>query len=150
IPPSQPEGPQFWSKAPIPAEVLQSLNELPRPWIIGAPSAAWEMKRWPVEYWCELIKQLRTSFILLGGPEDRFIAEIASVAPDRTLNLAGRLSLVESSTLVQLADLVISGDTGILHVADLMERPTLALIGPTAFGYPSRRNSIVLEVPVSD
>lgn len=150
LPTTQPEGPQFWSEAPLPQDVLRSLNDLPRPWVVAAPSAAWEMKRWPVEYWCELIKQLKTSFILLGGPEDRFISEIASAASERTLNLAGRLSLVESAALVKLADLVISGDTGILHVADLMERPTLALIGPTAFGYPSHPASMVLEVPVSD
>lgn len=149
LPTTQPQGPQFWSEASLPSDVAQILKELPRPWVIAAPSAAWEMKRWPIEHWRELIQKLGMSCILLGGPEDRFISEIAAAAPERTINLAGRLSLTESATLVKHADLVISGDTGLLHVADLMERPTLALIGPTAFGYPSRSNSVVLEIPVS-
>jgi len=147
---SQPEGPQFWSKAGLPPDILKRLETLPRPWVVAAPSAAWEMKRWPIEHWRALVRELRgASIIFVGGPDDDFISEIAAAAPERTLNLAGRLTLNESAALVKKADLVVSGDTGILHVADLMERPTLALIGPTAFGYPSRRTSIVLEVPVS-
>lgn len=146
---TQPPGPQFWSKKALPPAIQSELDGLPKPWVIAAPSAAWEMKRWPRNHWKKLIQELKTTVILLGGPDDHFVQEIADAAPERSLNLAGRLKLEESTTLIQFADLVISGDTGLLHVADLMERPTIALIGPTAFGYPSRENSRVLEVPNS-
>jgi ADP-heptose:LPS heptosyltransferase len=145
-----PSGPQFRSTAGIPADVLEDLEALPRPLVAAAPSAAWEMKRWPLAHWKKLIGLLpETGFVFLGGPEDRFLDDLAAQAPGRTLNLAGRLSLAQSASLLELADLVIANDTGILHVADQMERPTLALIGPTAFGYPSHATSETLEIDLT-
>ena len=64
------------------------------------------------------------------------------------MNLAGKVSLVETSRVIERASLVVSNDTGSLQVADQMERPTIALIGPTAFGYPSHATSIYLENPL--
>lgn len=146
----QPGGAQFRSRAETMEGVLNKLgaelSTLKRPWVIACPSAAWEMKRWPVNHWIKLIKKLPESIIFLGGNEDLFINELSEVAPERTRNFAGRLSLLESSALIELSDLVISADTGLLHVADQMEKPALALIGPTAFGYPSRATSEVLEI----
>lgn len=114
--------------------------------IVLAPSAAWELKRWPVDHWKELITTMsEESFILLGGPQDDFCEDIAQAAPDRVLNLAGQLNWMESAQAVSWSKMTISGDTGILHVADFLGRPTIGLIGPTAFGYPSRAKSLVIE-----
>jgi ADP-heptose:LPS heptosyltransferase len=134
----------------LPSDVTAALKSIPRPWIVLAPSAAWPMKRWPIEHWQSLVATLNdASFLLLGGPEDTFLSEIQQKAPGRTINLAGRLNLSQSSALLKQADLVIANDTGLLHVADQLERPTLALIGPTAFGYPSHNSSQVLEIELS-
>ncbi len=112
-----------------------------------APSAAWKMKRWPVENWKRLVELLPNyQFLILGGPQDSFCQEIADVAPLRVINSAGKVSLLESCCLVFLSEFVISGDTGILHVADLFNIDGLALIGPTAFGHPSGERMRVLEV----
>jgi heptosyltransferase-2 len=112
-----------------------------------APSAAWELKRWPIEYWVKLIQLLPLQqFTLLGGPDDRFCQEIADSAPDRTLNLAGKLSWLESSKALDLSRALVSGDTGLMHISDFLGKPTIALIGPSAFGYPSRSKSHVLEI----
>jgi heptosyltransferase-2 len=144
---SVPAGPQFFSRAALPQDVLSKIGELRRPLIALAPAAAWKMKRWPVAHWKALVTEMpEAGFILLGGAEDRFVSEIADVAPDRCLNLAGRLKLSETSGVLGMSDLVIANDTGLLHVADQMERPTLALIGPTAFGYPSHATSEALEL----
>lgn len=110
-----------------------------------APSAAWPMKRWPLTHWKELIADSSKNFVILGGPGDTFCEELRAVAPDRCLNLAGKLSLIESCAVLLFAEQVISADTGLLHAADLLARPTIALIGPTAFGYPSHKNAQVLE-----
>jgi heptosyltransferase-2 len=115
--------------------------------IVLAPSAAWEMKRWPIEHWRKLVQLLpEASFAILGGPDDQFVDSVAQVDRSRCLNFAGRLTLAQSSALLHHADLVIANDTGILHVSDQMERPTIALIGPTAFGYPSHRSSVTEEI----
>ncbi len=111
------------------------------------PSANWEMKRWPISHWQKLILLLPDyRFILLGGPADTFNEQIRSVAPDRVTNLTGKAGLIESCYLVHQSHAVVSGDTGFMHAADLFGIPTLALIGPTAFGFPSAPASEVLSV----
>lgn len=100
------------------------------------PSAAWEMKRWPIEHWKKLIEILPDfHFAVLGGKEDLFCQELVDVNPTRVWNLAGKLSLIESCKLVSIANLVISADTGLLHVADVIGTKGLSLMGPTAFGF---------------
>jgi heptosyltransferase-2 len=112
-----------------------------------APSAAWEMKRWPLEHWKELILALDSQeFVILGGPGDHFCKKLEEIAPDRVKNLAGQLSLLESCYVVDQVALTVSADTGLLHVADLLGRKGVALIGPTAFGYTSSKLIKILEV----
>ncbi|MES2963228.1 MAG: glycosyltransferase family 9 protein [Bdellovibrionota bacterium] len=145
--PVVPSGPQYFPRTSLPNDVESALLSLPKPYVALAPSAAWEMKRWPIEHWISLMNGLpHASFLLLGGPEDEFLTELALAVPGRTLNLAGRLSLVQSATLLHSCALTIANDTGMMHVADQMERPTIALIGPTAFGYPSHSKSRALEI----
>lgn len=142
-----PEGPQYFPDAKLPAEIEEKLRQLAKPLVALAPSAAWEMKRWPIAHWVSLMQALpEASFVLLGGPADTFLAELERAVPGRTLNLAGRLSLAQSASLLNSCALTIANDTGIMHVSDQMERPTIALIGPTAFGYPSHAKSKALEI----
>src|SRR6185312_10157368 len=65
------------------------------------------------------------------------------------INFAGKLSWLECLKVVDQANLVIAGDTGLMHAADLLGRPTLALVGPTAFGFPKKLSSRILEVPLT-
>lgn len=114
--------------------------------ILFAPSAAWELKKWPAEYWRELIQLLPQFKIgLLGGPDDHF-EDLVSVAPERVQNFAGKMNWSETTQAIYDCRLVVSADTGALHIADNFNKKTVALIGPTAFGFPSRPNSSVLEV----
>ncbi len=112
-----------------------------------APSAAWQMKRWPEEHWRTLIAQLghEIPIELVGGPEDKFMSGLTENSPN-IRNRAGQLSYAETQNLVRGASLVISADTGVLHLADYWARPTIGLIGPTAFGYTTRKSSQILEV----
>lgn len=111
------------------------------------PSANWEMKRWSVEHWKSLIKLLSDhKFIVLGGPTDSFCEDICSAAPERTINMAGKSSIMGSSYIISQSKFVISGDTGFLHSADMFNIPTIALMGPTAFGFPCKATSEVLSL----
>lgn len=115
-----------------------------------APSAAFFLKRWPKDYWKELIQLLPGErFVLLGGPEDSFIEDIHAIAPDRVLNLAGKCSLQVSSAIVSLSKAVVSNDTGLLHVAEQLGKRTIALMGPAPFGFPSRSSTQILEMNLS-
>lgn len=114
------------------------------------PSAAWEMKRWPLDHWKNLIALLpEFNFVVLGGNEDLFCQELADIDAARVKNLAGKLSLVESCQLVQKSALVISADTGLLHVADVLGVKAISLMGPTAFGFTMSSLIKTLEVDLS-
>lgn len=118
-----------------------------RPYVALAPSAAYFLKRWPVPHFKQLVEKMpEVSFVLLGGPEDRFIEEIEKVAPTRTLNLAGKASLTVSAALVQKARVLVSNDTGLLHVGEQLGKPTVALMGPAPFGFPSRPSTKIMEL----
>jgi len=120
------------------------------PDVVLVPSAAWEMKRWPLQHWKSLIALLpELRFAVLGGPGDDFCEQLEQSAPERVRNFAGRLSLLESAAIVGQAKLTVSADTGLLHVADQLKKPCLALIGPTAFGYPSNPTSEVIEIELA-
>ncbi|WP_065219638.1 MULTISPECIES: glycosyltransferase family 9 protein [Butyricimonas] len=111
------------------------------------PSANWEMKRWPVSHWQQVIQLMpEYRFIILAGPTDTFCETIKAIAPERVNNLAGKTSLLESCYLVKQSNLVISGDTGFLHAADLFHSRSIALMGPTAFGFPSGKEAEIMEV----
>lgn len=115
--------------------------------IILVPSAAWEMKRWPLPHWKKLIEIMPGHhFVVLGGREDHFCEELKAIAPGRVENLAGKLSLVESCALIEKSRLVISADTGLLHVADVLGVKALSLMGPTAFGFTTGPQIKTMEV----
>jgi ADP-heptose:LPS heptosyltransferase len=115
-------------------------------WIALAPSASYQLKRWPVGHWCELVRSGREfRFALLGGPEDSFIEEIRQSAPDRCLNLAGKLPLAASAAIVPQTRALVSNDTGMMHVAEQLGHPCIALLGPAPYGYPGRSTTLIKE-----
>ncbi len=125
---------------------IKLLKEQPIKTITLVPSAAWELKRWPVEYWKRLVTLLPDfHFTILAGPTDDFCEEIVQADPKRVLNLAGKTSLLESFCVTAQSRYVVSGDTGFLHAADLFNIPGCAIIGPTAFGYPTGEKMIIFE-----
>lgn len=112
------------------------------------PSAAWDNKVWPKENWKSLIqKNPDVSFLILGGPEDKHLSDLGDLTNSESL--IGKLNIAESLAVISNSRLTIANDTGLLHGADLMSKPALALIGPTAFGYPSQKTSQWLEVDLS-
>ena len=78
--------------------------------------------------------------ILLGGPEDAKAGEeIAATDAIKIYNACGKFSLDESADLVRRAKLVVSNDTGLMHIAAAFKRPVISLWGNTVpeFGmYP--------------
>jgi heptosyltransferase-1 len=106
-------------------------------WIIVQPGARWLNKRWPAEHFASLIEKLADAnsaahFALLGGPEDQLLAEtISASSRSRCLNLTGKLSLPEMVEWIRLGELMLTNDTGPMHVAAALGRPVIGLFGPT-------------------
>lgn len=139
---------QSWNFEPA---VMEKVDQFVEPSdVVIVPSAAWEMKRWPLEHWKQLIKiSPQHHFVVLGGPQDTFCDELVALAPERVKNLAGKLSLVESCYAVQRSAYLLSADTGLLHVADILGKKGVAIIGPTAFGFPTSPLIEIVEVDLA-
>ncbi|MBL0334882.1 MAG: glycosyltransferase family 9 protein [Chitinophagaceae bacterium] len=105
--------------------------------VIGA---ALGTKQWPVAKWKEFCQKMNHPIVLLGGPEDAARGnEIAAVDDIKVYNACGKFSINESADLVRKAKLVITNDTGLMHIAAAYKRPVISLWGNTvpSFGmYP--------------
>jgi heptosyltransferase-1 len=106
-------------------------------WIVLQPGARWVNKRWPAEHFAELVRKLSMSrpdlnFAVLGGEDEAPLGRaITGVAPQRCLDLTGKLSLPEMVEWIRLSRLMITNDTGPMHVAAALAKPIVALFGPT-------------------
>ncbi len=106
-------------------------------WVVLQPGARWLNKRWPVESFAELLRRLAAArpdlrFAVLGGADDRPAgAAIANAASGRCLDLTGKLSLPEMVEWLRLSELMVTNDTGPMHVAAALGTPIVALFGPT-------------------
>jgi ADP-heptose:LPS heptosyltransferase len=96
---------------------------LPREWPVGeyAVLGHWLMKNAP-----------QAKLVLTGGPEERKkTGDLNRLLKGRGIDLGGKLSWAGLISLVSKAALVVSGNTGIMHVAAALGRPQVALHGPT-------------------
>lgn len=123
---------------------VQTKFQLPFEFIVLVPTAAYELKRWPIEHWSQLIEHNKDKkFVVLAGPNDHF-AEPLKIHKNVT-SLVGQTSLRESIVCVSLAKATIANDTGLMHISEQMSKPTIALMGPAPFGFPSRATTKILE-----
>lgn len=110
-----------------------------------------ETKKLPVAKWKEICAMSPIPVILLGGPEDRdMAAAIAEQDSIKIYNSCGKFSINESADLLKHAKLVISNDTGLMHVAAAFKKPIASLWGNTApdlgmfpyYGYNNLKSNV--------
>lgn len=105
--------------------------------VIGA---AHNTKKLPLHKLKELCAAIDHPIILLGGKEDRENGEqIAGVDPHKIYNSCGKFNINESADLVRRAKLIITHDTGLMHIASAFKKPVISIWGNTVpqFGmYP--------------
>jgi len=133
----------------------EGITDMVRPVAI-APGAAHATKHWPLEHWEGLTRRLVAQgcrVVVIGGSDDAPLGSIlARVAPDRVHNAAGQFQLQETGALLQRTSVVVSGDTGVMHMATAVAAPVVALFGPTVqpFGFfPYTPRATVLELSMS-
>jgi heptosyltransferase-2 len=112
-----------------------------RPLVVFAPGAEFgAAKRWPPRHFGELARAIvaadaSAQVALLGSPKDRESCEQvvghAGAAASNMLVLAGQTRLDEAVALIARAAAVVSNDSGLLHIASGLNRPVIALYGPT-------------------
>jgi heptosyltransferase-2 len=90
------------------------------------------LKRWPVEHYADLAGSLARDgcdVVLLGNAEDDWVRHAFSSV--HTTDLIGCTTIPEMLGVLATCDLVVSHDTGPMHLARLVGAPVLALFGPT-------------------
>lgn len=98
------------------------------------PGASIEERQWPSSSWAKVADSLCLQGfqpVLLGARSEQKICErITREAEGDLLNLCGFLSLIETAALLQESRLLISTDSGILHLGVVCNTPTVSLFGP--------------------
>jgi len=107
-----------------------------QPLVVLNPGGNWEHKRWPAEAYAALGGRLMcdcgAAIALTGAPSDaELVQSIAARLPRPALIAAGRTTLRQAGALCQRADLIISNDSGPLHVAAAVGANVVGLFGPT-------------------
>jgi ADP-heptose:LPS heptosyltransferase len=142
----------------IPEKQEISITSLPEAFQKGyvglSIGAQHETKKLPVELLVELCKNLNKPIIILGGPGDRDAGEtiVSSLPGVEILNCCGQYSIHQSASLVRQARVLITHDTGLMHIGAAFQRKIISVWGNTVprFGmYPYRSNpgSVQFEVP---
>jgi len=112
-------------------------------------------KRIPLSKCEEIIHNATSTIVLLGGKDVLEIAEaLKSKFPSKVINQCGQLSLGKSAAYINYADAVISGDTGLMHIAAALKKKMYVIWGNTIpdfgmyayYGQKSEVKSINLEV----
>lgn len=154
------EGLEFF----IPDEFKTKLDDIPLGHYAGFVACviggSFFTKRYPVEKWQEFCRLSKYPIVLLGGPEDRERGEeIVQANPGKVYNACGKFNLLESADLVRRSRVVVTNDTGLMHIAAAFQKPIISLWGNTTpemgmfpyFGhnnlkqYPSPK-SLILEI----
>jgi heptosyltransferase-2 len=122
------------------------------PYLCIAPASVWFTKQFPREKWIAFLDQLspRLAVYLLGGPGDREYCEFIQRTTTRpgVMNLAGKLSFLESAALMRNALMNYVNDSAPLHLASAVNAPVTAVFCSTVtdFGFgPLSDKSFVVE-----
>ena len=99
------------------------------------PGAAWPNKRWPPDRFGALAAGMRERIgirsLVLWGPGEEDIASLVVGASRGAAELAPRTSIIDLFAIARDSALMVSGDTGPLHIAAAVGTPVVALFGPT-------------------
>ena len=139
-------------RAPLGAVATPMIRE---PYAVLLPATNWATKRWPVDYFADLVRPLRERFglatIIAGAADAAALAEqIQPLCGNAAHVLAGKTTIPQLVTLLEGAAVIIANDSGPMHIASALNRPLVTLFGPTnpVRTGPYRRMETVLRLEI--
>jgi len=119
----------------VPSFARQQADRLLAPltnsFVVLFPGASIPERRWSINGFRLLARRLLDvglNVVVVGGGEDREVGE--AIVKEGGLNLAGSTSLLETCAILEKCTLLVSGDSGVLHLAVGLGKPTVSLFGP--------------------
>ena len=131
--------------------------DITKPTIVLCPGAEFgPAKRWPPYHYSRIADNYLLkgwNVIILGSSKDCSVAleiknYLSSKSSDNNIyDLTGKTTLVDAADLMSIADVVLTNDSGLMHMAAAVETPLVALYGPSSpeFTPPLSKNSIVIR-----
>ncbi|MBT3504783.1 MAG: lipopolysaccharide heptosyltransferase II [Piscirickettsiaceae bacterium] len=155
IPPSYPTPKMVANKASFAVPPLTSGQKR----LIICPGAEFgPAKQWPAESYAEVTTALIDEgwqVLVLGSAADKAIADqindfTAQQNDNQLINLCGLTQLQDAIDLLATANAVISNDSGLMHIAAALQKPLIAIYGPTSpnFTPPLSDNSVITQIDV--
>ncbi len=132
---------------------LVELGALNQPIVCIAPGAGFWNKRWPLEYFSQVAHELNENHnmnvFVMGDSRDKpLAAEILKNCSKNIFDFTGQFSIMESACAMDHANLVLTNDSGLMHMAAALNKKTLSIFGPTSreLGFfPQHPQAVVLE-----
>lgn len=126
--------------------VIDSTFKIPEVYAIGVLGATYFTKQIPRNKWQEIIRAVNIPIVLLGGTKEEKMGNLLSDEfSDQVIDCTGKLSIAQSAALIKNSEMVITPDTGMMHIAAAMRKPIHIIWGNTIpqFGmYPYFGNQV--------
>lgn len=112
---------------------LQEYGLENKAYVAVAIGAQFATKQMPVELMAQVLAKVNVPVVLLGGPMDRERSSTLSKALNREnlIDFCGKLSLRQSAFMTKHAAVLLTGDTGLMHIASCFETPIVSVWGNT-------------------
>jgi len=107
------------------------------PYVMMNPGGNWFLKRWPIDYFAKvsdlLIEQKGLKVIISGSKKDVGLAnEMLAKMKNKAAIISGQVSLGQLGVLMRKSQVVVSADSGPMHIASAVGANTVAIFGPTS------------------
>jgi heptosyltransferase-2 len=129
----------------LPADARAFIGE--ERFVAAAVGSKADIKKWPAESYARLLDRLGVKegmkIVLVGDAQDALQAKkVSALMRSSVLDLCGRTSFRELSSILARAALVVTNDSAPLHIADAHQTPVLAVFGPTDPGKYGPRGGV--------
>ncbi len=140
------------SKTWVDQNISAKFKSLPENFIAIAPGVIFgPAKQWPIEYFKVLtssIRKLGENIVIVGTKDDFALGQFLSENNDGIINLCGETSLNQLISVLSRSRLLVSNDSGTMHIMAALQKPQIAIFGSTSTVWtsPINENAEVLTL----
>jgi ADP-heptose:LPS heptosyltransferase len=133
-------------------DTINGMELLPSKYVAWVLGATFSTKQFPLSKLIETIERLDMPIVLLGGEKENPLASSLQAHFPSLISLVGKTSLAEAASILSKANVVVTNDTGLMHLAAFYEKPMVCIWGNTvpAFGMYPYQSAPVFHAQVSD